>query len=74
MNEAECKKAVKELGRKYKGNEISSGYPSGCYGYGEKTAYFNKHRSGSTKDASTKSICKQGIYKYFSLVRNINLS
>ena len=66
MDEGECKKAVEFLGRTYRGNQISSRNPSGCYtyyiGYFTGNGYFNKHESG-IGNANAKSICTKGVYQ-----------
>lgn len=60
LDEGECKEAVEDLGQIYRGNEIKSEYPSGCYSYNDRSGYFNKHESG-TGNADVKSICKQDL-------------
>ena len=67
VDEDECiRVAAEHFGFTYSGNENTSNYPAGCYIYGvtSKTAYFNKHKSGSA-NPNTVEICNQGIFIIF---------
>ena len=62
----DCKAAALSGDWAYKGEETSLGFPKGCYLYGTRTVYFNKHDVGSANSNAAPVCQKSGMHSHVS--------
>ena len=67
VDEDECIKAAKSLGKTFMGDEENKYYPRGCYIFNNVDIFWNVHKTGM-KESKSAEICRKEGSNFYSIL------